>query len=314
MIEAFINHITHELQLSPRSIEAYRSDLLQWQDYATSGGRHELMPLTTTASDLRTWVNHLARTNVSPRTIRRKIQSLRAFFRFLASHHGLKENPALSITLPKIAQELPVYVKPSETSAMLREIHAAEEAPEPTNSTDEATIIKQFEAARNALIIEVLYCTGLRCSELIDLPDTWVDTERGELKVRGKRNKDRIVPFGPELSEMMNHYRQLRTAAVCKYPPTFFCRADSRPLYRKMVYNIVHNAMEGTVNASRRSPHVLRHTFATDMLNGGADLTSVQQLLGHQSLAATQVYTHISYRDLKQNYQLAHPRAQKKED
>jgi integrase/recombinase XerC len=297
MIEAFLKYITSELQLSDCTVEAYRSDLQQWISFATADGRHDLRPETTSTSDLRLWIASVARNGASPRTIRRKIQSLRAFFRFLMRYHGLSFNPAMDIQPPKIAKELPVYVRPEEMNALLD----AENDP------------SDFESTRNRLIIDMFYSTGLRCSELMNLLDTNVDEKKGELKVHGKRNKDRIVPFGPELTDMITRYRNLRQQQTgCASSLTFFVRPDGQPLYRKLIYNIVHQAMEGTVHSSRKSPHVLRHSFATDMLNGGAQITSVQQLLGHQSLTATQVYTHISYRDLKQNYQLAHPRAQKK--
>lgn len=297
MIDSFLKYIMSEIQLSPTTVEAYGSDLRQWADFATDGGRYELRPETATVSDLRLWLAHIARQGASPRTLRRKIQSLRAFFRFMMKIHGMKSNPAMDLQTPRTPKDLPVYVRPEEMKALL----------------DSETDWENFEEVRNRLILDMFYSTGLRCSELMGLLDANVDTAKGELKVHGKRNKDRIVPFGPELIEMITLYRDLRDhQTAIPAGSAFFVRPDGQPLYRKLIYNIVHSALEGSVHASRKSPHVLRHSFATDMLNGGARLTSVQQLLGHQSLTATQVYTHISYRDLKQNYQLAHPRAQKK--
>lgn len=298
MIDAFLKYITSEVQLSAQTVEAYRSDLRQWERFATSDGLYPLCPETTTLSDLRLWVASLSRAGLLPRSIRRKIQSLRAFFRFLMKYHGLKSNPAVDLQVPKVANGLPVYVRSEEMSAMLDSDYDADD----------------YESVRDRLVVDMLYHTGLRCSELMTLTDGNVDAAKCELKVHGKRNKDRIVPFGPELRDMITLYRRLRDEIVNTLPgDEFFRRSDGRPLYRKQVYNIVHSAMDlAGVHAARKSPHVLRHTFATDMLNGGAQLTSVQQLLGHRSLNATQVYTHISYRDLKQNYQQAHPRAQKK--
>lgn len=297
MIQEFLRYMSHELNLSANTVSAYRVDLLQWSDFATSQGKYELAPLTTSASDLRLWIADVARRGATPRTIRRKVQSLRAFFKFLMKRHGLAVNPAEDIVVPKVGQDLPVYVRASETAELL-----SGDIPD-----------DDFEQVRNRLILDMFYTTGIRCSELVDLRDCNVDAVKGELKVHGKRNKDRIVPFGAELADMITLYRQLRDDLIQPpAPDAFFVRPTGMPMYRKLVYNIVHDAMDGTVHAARKSPHVLRHSFATDMLNNGADLTSVQQLLGHQSLATTQVYTHISYRDLKQNYQLAHPRAQKK--
>lgn len=297
MIDTFLRYIRNEVQLSERTVEAYRVDLNQWADFATSDGRHELRPHTTSVSDLRLWMSDLARKGASPRTMRRKIQALRSFFRFMMKRHGMLANPAMELQVPKMPQELPVYVRPEETAAML----------------DGEIDTGDFVQVRDRLIVDMIYTTGMRCSELVELLDCHVDASKGELKVHGKRNKDRIVPFGHELKEMITLYRDLREDTIdTARPDVFFVRPDGRPLYRKLVYNVVHRAMEGATHASRKSPHVLRHSFATDMLNAGADLTSVQQLLGHQSLSATQIYTHISYRDLKQNYQLAHPRAKKK--
>lgn len=301
MIDDFIQYITHELALSQHTVSAYRADLAQWVDFATSHGKYDLQPLTTTTSDLRQWLANLALQGASQRTIRRKAQALRSFFHFMVKRHGMHTNPAADLILPKTPELLPVYIKPEETQSLF--------------SDDLDT--SDFIAVRNRLIIDMFYSTGIRCSELMTLLDCNVDTSVGELKVHGKRNKDRIVPFGTQLSDMINLYRRLRAQNIPDLTigtsTPFFVREDGRSLYRKAIYNVVHRALDqADVHSARRSPHVLRHSFATDMLNAGADLTSVQQLLGHASLSATQIYTHISYRDLKNNYQLAHPRAQKK--
>lgn len=163
----------------------------------------------------------------------------------------------------------------------------------------------------------MLYSTGMRRAEIIGLADTAVDSIRHELKVLGKRNKERVIPFGPELARAIDAYRLLRDSSPSTAVSTrdltapLMVRDNGEPLYRKMVYNVVHRMLSlGGAHASRLSPHVMRHSMATDMLNGGAPIASVQQILGHASLSSTQVYTHVTYRDLKHNYQLAHPRAQ----
>ena len=158
----------------------------------------------------------------------------------------------------------------------------------------------------------MLYSTGMRRAEIIGLADTAVDSIRHELKVLGKRNKERIIPFGKELADAIDAYRATRRRETgIDRPDTFFIRADGSPLYPMLVERIVKEALTGHTHATRLSPHTLRHSFATDMLNNGADLSGLQKLLGHASLETTQVYTHITYRELKQNYKLAHPRAQK---
>ncbi|MDE7025473.1 MAG: tyrosine-type recombinase/integrase [Paramuribaculum sp.] len=295
MIETFLKYLRYELAKSPATATAYRCDLKQWSDFATSNGRYPLQPLSTSVDDLRLWVAHLAKNGCTQRTIRRKIQSLRAFFQYLMREHGLRENPAAELEPARLPKLLPVIVKPAETASML----------------NEEIDITDFTEVRNRLIVLMIYSTGMRCSEVVGLKDVNVDTHKGELKVLGKRNKERIIPFGPELSDMITLYRSLRNDSTDSDSP-FFIRPDGKPLYRKLVYDVVHNAMSGIVHATRLSPHVLRHSFATDMLNNGAQLTAVQQLLGHNSLATTQIYTHVSYRDISNNYQLAHPRALKK--
>lgn len=304
LINDFTAYLSRELNYSGNTVAAYRRDLLQWADFATSGNTDSLVVDDVTTSDVRLWTASLAKSGIAPRSIRRKVQSLRSFFRFLMRNGIVASNPASDIILARLPKDLPVYIRQTETMDLI----------------DNSTIgNSDFEQLRDRLILNMFYSTGMRCSELITLLDANVDSLRRELKVHGKRNKDRLIPYGEELAEMIERYRKLRDSdpatAICSRDrdATFFVRSNGLPLYRKAVYNIVHTAMLQTgVHARRLSPHVLRHSFATDMLNDGAPITSVQQLLGHSSLVSTQVYTHITYRELQQNYQLAHPRAQKK--
>ncbi|MCM1519042.1 MAG: tyrosine-type recombinase/integrase [Pseudoflavonifractor sp.] len=275
---------------------SYAKDLEQWRDFSTGSHPERFSPADTAIADIRLWVASLTTAGDSPRTVRRKIQALRAFYRYLMRFHGYTSNLAADIALARTPKALPVYIRPAETEAIL----------------DDQLDTGDFIAVRDRLIILMLYSTGIRCSELLTLRDNNVRAEAGELKVLGKRNKERIIPFGTELSNMIDIYRTLRHDTIGHDTESFFVRPDGRPLYRKLIYNVVHETLDGRAHASRLSPHVLRHSMATDMLNNGADLNTIQQLLGHQSLATTQVYTHITYRELKQNYQLAHPRALKK--
>lgn len=295
MINEFLRYLQAEQGASPLTVSAYRTDLNQWAAFATDSGRYSLQPETATVSDLRLWIASLSRQGIGPRSLRRKIQSLRSFFHFMMKRHGLKENPAADLALPRMPATLPVNIRPTETAALL---------------DSEAENPDDYIEMRNRLIIDIFYSTGIRCSELMTLLDSNVDTNRCELKVLGKRNKERIVPFGPKLASAIADFRRLRES-IHDAAPQLLLRPDGQQLSRRQIYTVVHQALQGNVHAARLSPHVLRHSFATDMLNGGADITSVQQLLGHSSLATTQIYTHVSYKDLKRNYQLAHPRAQK---
>lgn len=298
MKDAFLTYMQCELNSSANTIAAYRRDLDQWIEFATGGGRLEFTPQSYSVGDLRKWILSVARSGAGQTTVRRKVQTLRAFYRYLQRSGVVSQNPASELTLPRLAKPLPVFVRPEETNAVI------------DSRIDE----DDYEAVRDRLIVTMLYTTGMRCSELTGLLDTAVDTRGGELKVLGKRNKERIIPFGEELRAMIDHYRSLRSQMLPGAPTeAFFVRPGGEPVYYGLVYRTVHAGLEG-VSAGRRSPHVMRHSFATDMLNNGADLMAVQKLLGHTSLATTQRYTHLSYRELQKNYKQAHPRAQRKED
>jgi integrase/recombinase XerC len=296
-IDDFLTYLSCELNHSQNTVDAYRRDLTQWANFTTNSQPETLQPLDITTNDLRLWIATLSNNGDTTRTIRRKVQSLRAFYRYLIARKGASCNPAADLQLAKQPKDLPIHVRPNEISTIM-------DAPLDNDN---------FIDVRNRLILLMFYSTGIRTTELETLTDIHVNTHTGELKVLGKRSKERIIPFGQELAEMITLYRQLRDDLI----PTagsdrFFVRPTGEPLYRKLIYNIVHRALFGNVHTSRQSPHILRHSFATDMLNNGADITAVQQLLGHESLATTQIYTHVTLRDLKHNYELAHPRALKK--
>lgn len=293
LIESFLTYLRCEPGLSVHTVASYGTHLRQWEQWETQRRGHPPVAAEVTVSQLREWLLSLSSSHPAPATVRSKVQALRAFFHWLMVRHGLPANPAAQLSLPKLPQPLPTHVREEDSRRMLDT---------PIDRND-------FTEVRDRLIILMLYTTGIRCSELIDLEDTNVDTRKRELKVHGKRNKDRLVPFGDELAELIDTYRHLRDCITGPTEP-LFVRITGEPLYRKMVYRIVHDTMEAEgVRVQRLSPHVLRHSCATDLLNHGADLLAVQQLLGHASLATTQIYTHLSYRDLQNIYQQAHPRA-----
>lgn len=295
LIDGFLTYTRCELNYSAHTVLSYQTDLRQWCDWATDGHPEQFNPLDATTADLRRWILHLSTLGDSARTLRRKATTLRSFYKYLMRMGYIDHNPASDIILAKPDKPLPSFIRPLETRELF------------DNQFDSNNFIE----TRDRLILLMLYTTGMRRAELITLTDVNVDTTRCELKVLGKRNKERIVPFGPELKEMIDLYRKLRHNETIGTPDRFFVRPGGLPMYPMLVERIVHDNLLGHAHAPRLSPHVLRHSCATDMLNNGADITAVQQLLGHSSLRTTQIYTHLTYRELKQNYQLAHPRAQK---
>lgn len=295
MTDEFLKYLECEKCVSAHTLRAYASDLRLWRGFAAGGEDPD--PASVTIDDLRAWIMAMSAAGVSQRSIRRRIQALRAFFAWAMRRRGLAANPAAELSLARLPHRLPDFIRPDETAAVL-------DAP-PADDGD-------FTAVRDHTILLLLYATGMRSAELIALRDADADTARGELKVLGKRNKERIIPFGSEVKQAIDTYRTLRHRILGFTPEALFVRPDGRPLYYGLLNRIVHGSLDGAVHSRKRSPHVLRHSFATDMLNNGADLNAVQRLLGHSSLATTQVYTHLTYRDIQNNYELAHPRAQRK--
>lgn len=296
MIESFLKYIRYELNRSAYTVLSYRNDLNQLEAFLTHG-KEPLDVKSVTAADLRAWMVHLSSEGDSARTVRRKIQAVRAFYKYLMRHGEVSSSPAAELELAKVPKRLPSYMRRENMDELLDS---------PVDSGD-------FRAVRDRLMVLTFYSTGIRRGELIGLRDADVDTTACEMKVHGKRDKDRIVPFGEELKAAIDSYRQLRDRTLGTTSPlTLFVREDGEPLYPSLVYKVVHGELAQVGGSSKLSPHVLRHTFASAMLNDGAGIDSVKELLGHESLAATQVYTHITFSELKSNYKHAHPRAIKK--
>lgn len=293
-IESFLYYIRYELNYSACTVLSYKDDLLQFADFLEARDEYDFGRVQT--SDIRRWVYDLtARRQLAQRSVRRKVQTLRAFFKFLCKRGLAKQNPAEDIPLAKLPKALPEFVGVKKMDAVL----------------DEEYDHGDFRAVRDHLIVAMLYETGMRRSELLGLTDADIDNERCELKVHGKRNKDRRIPFCKELQRLIGEYRELRLEYADDVNGAFFVTEKGQPVYAKLVYNVVSH-MLAAVTEGKRSPHTLRHSYASAMLNNGAGLNSVKELLGHESLAATQVYTHITYSELKNNYKHAHPRALKK--
>ena len=297
-IDAFLTYLRCELNSSAHTVATYKNALTRFVDFITGGKPGDFQPESVTGSDARAWALSLASQGLGGRTVRKMLTALSSFYTYLSRMGLARSNPAAEVPLARFAKDLPVYIRQKEMEEVLDEKPFADES---------------FASKRDRLIVLMLYSTGMRRAELIGLRDADVDASKGELKVLGKRNKERVIPFGDELKEAIGRYREERARFTGQdHTEMFFVRREEGlPIYPSLVERAVKKELTGHSRASRLSPHTLRHSFATDMLNNGADLSAVQQLLGHRSLATTQVYTHITYRDLKQNYELAHPRAQK---
>ena len=300
IIDTFISYLRYEQGRSELTTGVYSRELKAFAGFITGDNpANRFDPLSVTTDDVRLWIDHLSRQGISRRTVRKKLSAVSSFYRFLIHRREATFNPVDDIAPARLEKKLPVYVRQDEMQEVLESLPA------------EAAPHSAFEKQRNALIVLMLYSTGMRRAELISLKDAAVDTARSELKVLGKRNKERIIPFGEELRQAIESYRRARSRCLGSQTPPedFFVRPDGTPLYPMLVQRVVKEALTGHSNAARLSPHTLRHSFATDMLNNGAELTAVQQLMGHASLATTQMYTHITFRELLKNYRLAHPRA-----
>ena len=293
-VERFLQYLRLERNLSWRTVDLYRRDLDQWEDYMTVGGR-PLHLQSVTQSDMRDWLIQRSAMGDCAGTLRHKLQALRALYRYLMRCGEMTANPAAQVELAKLPKPLPKFVREKTVDEVL----------------DADIDQDDFTQVRDRLVVMLFYETGIRLSELIGLQDAAVDVNKRELKVRGKRDKDRIIPFGNELSQWIERYRMLR-ADISPECGNLLVTPRGKPLYPSLVYHVVHDSLAGAGASGKLSPHVLRHTFATVMLNNGAELNNVKELLGHESLAATQVYTHVTLSELQHNYELAHPRALKK--
>lgn len=293
--DAFIGHLRYEKRSSAHTVSAYEGDLRQFAEYieknleVTELGKVE-------AGDIRTWILTLLEdSHLSARSVSRKLSALRDFFRFELKAGRVDHNPMEGIHGPKFQEKLPEYVEQGD----MERLFSAE------------LFEDSFEGQRDRLILEMFYATGMRLSELLNIKRLDIDLYENSVKVLGKRNKERIIPFGNRMRDLLTKYLEYYIENFAPEKENFyiFVAANGQQLYPKAVYRIVRKYLDMVTTISKRSPHVIRHTFATHMLNRGADLNAIKEILGHSSLAATQVYTHNSMEQLKSIYKQAHPRA-----
>lgn len=300
LIQDFISYIRLELNRSQLTAEAYERDINSFIAWLTDDGVQDFHPTSVTLSDVRAWLATLAREKQTATTIRRKAQSLRAFFRFLLKRGVIEANPTADLTLPKIPKNLPDVVRAEEIEGVLR-LDEQALVIDPDNENE----------MRDALIIDLLYSLGIRRAELIAISDSDISPSVGEIKIFGKRSKQRVVPVPQTLIQKINRWQELRDRLwpdLEKPVPLFVVKG--KRISPRQVYDAVHRQLEPT-GARKKSPHALRHSFATSMLNEGADLNSVKEFLGHSSLSTTQIYTHVSFAEMKKAYESSHPRARK---
>jgi integrase/recombinase XerC len=295
-MDLFFSYLRSERRYSPNTLLSYQTDLRQFSDYLRT--TYELdEPAQADHTLIRSWVVTLMQQNLDPRTVNRKIACLRSYYKFLLTTGVIGRNPMLRIKAPKMAKKLPDFVPEDSLNGLLNSF----EFPE------------TFAGIRDQLILELLYGTGIRLSELLGIRPDDVSLASRTVRVTGKGNKQRIVPLNPTLVAVLENYiafRKREFGPEGNARPMLLVTDKGEPLYEKLVYRTVkHYLSQITTASSQQHPHVLRHSFATHLLNKGADLNAIKELLGHANLAATQVYTHLSIDKLKSVFEQAHPKA-----
>jgi integrase/recombinase XerC len=291
--ESFLQYLLVEKRYSKHTILSYRNDLEQFRAFLESLG-HSALATDVTSAEVRAWIVYMMDNNISAVTVHRKISCLRIFYKWMRKEGLINHNPLEKVVLPKRKKKLPVFVGEDSLENLL----------------DNYEFGDDFAGIRNRTIIEMLYLTGMRRAELIGLSLGDVDLQSGVVKVTGKRNKQRIIPLIDSFKGRLEEYIKARERGFDRpLDDWFFITDKGNKLYDKFVYNIVKRYLTMVTTIEKKSPHVLRHTFATHMLNHGADLNSIKELLGHANLSATQIYTHNTFEKLKEVYKQAHPRA-----
>ena len=295
---SFLDYLRFEKHYSQHTVRSYDNDIGQFFSFISRHkGSDDLSDISS--SDVRSWMIEMLDNNYSAVSVHRKISSLRTFFSYTMRSGDIKVNPVENIVLPKRKKRLPVFVEETSLNELL----------------DTFDFGDSFSGVRDRTMIEMLYTTGMRKAELIGLRLADVDLPNNTLRVLGKRNKERIIPLLSSFSENLAEYIRLRSEHFPgQHPGWLFLTDKGNKLYERFVYNTVRRYLNMVTTIEKKSPHVLRHTFATHMLNHGADLNSVKEILGHANLSATQVYTHNTFEKLKTVYKQAHPRANKNEE
>lgn len=287
MVQKFLDYIAIEKKYSEKTVSAYHDDLRDFCRYIGWEDTESFDPKDVSEADIREWMMHMMDDqHNSAKSVKRRLAAMRSFYRYMLRVGIIEKDITRRIISPKIDKPLPVFFKQSEM--------------ERATMFDETA--DDYQSMRDCLIIEMLYQTGMRQAEMLTLKDSDVDTHQGQVRIFGKRRKERVVPIGDKLCAYIERYREARDAEFDNVQHFF------PQLTKSKLYTIVRSRMGEVSTLKKHSPHVLRHTFATTMLNNGADIRTIQTLLGHASLAATQVYTHTTFEQIRATYDQAHPR------
>lgn len=290
--DSFLEYLEAERNYSSATIESYAKDLAEFQDFM-EGQNPDASWTSIQSDDVREWVIYLLdEQRLAASSVNRKLSALRSYYKYLRRMGRVSVNPMEKVTAPKKRKPLPHFVRESEMDRLLE-------------LTKED---RSFMGIRDRLVLMVFYETGIRRAELLGMTDASVDLAARQIKVTGKRNKQRIVPFGEELAREFEAYLNAREELQGVKDPMLFVNENGAAVTESQVSNLVKKYLSMVTTIEKKSPHVLRHSFATAMLNNHADLTSIQKLLGHESVATTEIYTHVSFEDLKSEYKNAHPR------
>jgi integrase/recombinase XerC len=293
MINSFLKYIEFEKRYSSHTVISYRNDLSQFNVFLSTFDANIDLEFVT-YSHIRAWIISLVENKISPSSINRKMASLRSYYKFLLRSGGIDKDPSIQLKALRTPKRLPQFAQESEMQRLF----------------DSVDFGNDFSGLRDQLIMELLYATGIRRAELIGLKIPSINLQKRQLKVLGKRNKERLIPLNIEVVELIQKYLKVREREYMSSENIFLLLTDKGlPLYETYVYRKVKKYLGATTSLDKNSPHILRHTFATHLLNNGADLNAVKELLGHSSLAATQVYTHNSLDKLKKVFEKAHPKA-----
>ena len=292
MVESFFKYLQFEKRYSPHTITSYSNDLNQFEDFMQA----EFPDVKLEDAEhyqLRAWIVSLMEIDLDPRSVNRKISTLKAYYRFLLKREVISKNPTTRLKVLKNSSRLPRFVKEEDMMALLEKVNYED----------------SFTGKRDQLILEMLYGTGIRLSELLGLTMASINFHKGEIKVIGKRNKERIIPISQGLETVIKQYIEAKTETFPDKNDVLIITDTGKNGYPMLIYRTVKKYLGLFTTLDKRSPHILRHTFATHLLNKGAELNAVKELLGHANLAATQIYTHNSLEKLKEAHKQAHPKA-----